>query len=105
MKKKTNVINQKVNIKRVALITAVVLLIPVIGRFPWGIFDYVFMGLLIFATGCLLDWVARNVEAKYRVVVAAAILFVFFLVWAELAVGLISQLLTGDLWIFDFIRR
>ena len=85
--------------QRVALITGSILLIPIIGRWPWGILDFVAMGLIIFVTGMILDWISRNVDKKYQLIAGAAVLFVFFVIWAELAVDLVGQLLAGELWI------
>lgn len=89
---------------RVGLITAAILAIPLIGRWPWGVFDFVIMGALIFGTGMMLDYVIRSVDKKYRVLAILAVLGVFFLIWTELAVGAVTQLLTGELWIFEYLK-
>jgi hypothetical protein len=89
---------------RVGMVTAAILSIPLIGRWPWGIFDFVIMGALIFGTGMMLDYVIRTVDKKYRVPAIFAVLGVFFLIWTQMAVGLVSQILTGELWIFEYLR-
>lgn len=103
MKTKNNTLSQLTGIQRVALVTVGILLIPLLGRFPWGVFDFVIVGALIFGTGCLLDYVSRKVEPKHRIFATLAILAVFFVIWAELAVGLVSQAVTGELWVYDLL--
>ena len=88
---------------RIALGTALILLIPVILQWPWGILDFTVIGMLLFATGSAVNWVGSNVNKKYRVVAILAILGLAFLIWAELAVDLVSQIVSGEIWtrLFD----
>jgi hypothetical protein len=46
--------------------TALILVIPLLTRWPWGILDFVVMGLLLFLTGVIMEVVAAKVEVKYR---------------------------------------
>lgn len=105
MKTKSHKIIQQSGFKRVTIITAAILMIPVIGRWPWGVFDFLIMGALILGAGCLLEYVVRNSNSKYSFYAAAAILLVLFLIWTELAVGLVSQLLSGELWIYELVKH
>lgn len=77
---------------RPALVTAGLLLIPLLGQWPWGVMDFVIMGALIMGTGVLVEYALTKVKnANQRLVVVLAILAAFFVVWAQLAVGLINK--------------
>lgn len=87
----------------IILTTAAVLLsIPFIAMqfttaVDWNIFDFTIMGILLFGTGLLCEFVLRNVKTiQYRMLLCGAILFVFFLIWAELAVGIIGTPFAGS---------
>jgi hypothetical protein len=63
----------------------------------WKILDFTTMGVLLFGTGLLCELVLRKVKSiKYRIIVCGAVLFTFFLVWAELAVGIFGTPLAGS---------
>lgn len=82
--------------KRLVLILVAVsmlLLIPLIAMqfstsVDWKIFDFVIMGALLLITGLLCEFVLRKVKSKKsRIVYCSIVLIIFFLIWAELAVG------------------
>jgi hypothetical protein len=58
----------------------------------WGPEDFLVMGILIFATGSAFVLGARRIK-KNRALLALGLLMAFFLVWIELAVDGVSQLL------------
>jgi hypothetical protein len=78
------------NIFRIALGTALILLIPVLGKWPWTRSDFVVMGTMLFVTGLMLDLVMRKM-GKYRVAAAVVIVVLFLWLWVELAVGLFTN--------------
>lgn len=91
--------------KRLIIIQSVVgilLLIPLIAmqftnEVDWDIFDFVIMGLLLSATGLLCEFVLRRVRTTLnRVIICGAVLFLFFLIWAELAVGVFGTPFAGS---------
>lgn len=84
------------NIARLALGTALLLLIPLLGQWPWSFSDFVIMGTLIFGTGLAYELIVKKVGKKNRYVVGAVLLVVFLLIWAELAVGLFGTPLAGS---------
>lgn len=60
-------------------------------------FDFVVAGGLLFGTGLVCELVLRKVKRfEYRIALVAMILFALFIVWAELAVGLIGTPLAGS---------
>jgi hypothetical protein len=58
----------------------------------WGISDFVVMGVLLFAAGSVFVLAARVVRPKRWWVVGVLLGAVFLYVWAELAVGIFTNL-------------
>jgi hypothetical protein len=86
----------------IVLSVALLLLVPLVAmRFTdevkWSWFDFVLAGGLLFGTGLVCELVLRKVKKfEYRIALVAMILFALFIVWAELAVGLIGTPLAGS---------
>ncbi len=58
----------------------------------WGLFDFIVMGFMIFGTGSMFVLIARRVQKKsHRIVLAIAFLLGFLWLWAELAVGVLTN--------------
>ncbi len=63
----------------------------------WNIFDFIVMGVLLLSTGLLCEIVLRKVKSiKNRIIICGAVLFVFLLVWAELAVDILGTPFAGN---------
>jgi hypothetical protein len=81
----------------VALVTALILLIPLIAMqfntgVDWSIADFIIMGMLIFGTGSAYVLVTRLVNnLVYRIAIAFSLGTTFLMIWANLAVGLIGS--------------
>lgn len=81
---------------------AVLLLIPFLAmqftpEIDWELTDFIIMGILLLCTGLSIEVVLRKVKSvKNRILICLAILIVFLLVWAELAVGLIGTPFAGS---------
>ena len=79
-----------------------ILLLPIIAmqftdKINWDIFDFTLMGMLLFGTVSLCELILRKVKKPgYRILFCAIILILFFLIWAELAVGLFGATFTGS---------
>lgn len=103
----TFMIVQNKNIVRIALVTGLVLLIPLVltllnpnahinggagGGADWGPVDFITMGILLFGTGLALDFAVRKLTSPvYRMIACAAIVSALLLIWVELAVDGVSQ--------------
>jgi hypothetical protein len=73
------------------------LLIPLIARFPWGPFDFIVAGVLLFGTGIAIEIALRMIKRfEYRVAACIAILIGLAVVWAELAVGIFGTPIAGS---------
>src|SRR5882762_8802240 len=66
------------------LITALLLLIPLLGGWNWDLRAFVFVGTLLFGIGLTYELVTRNVDATvYRAAVGVALAASFLLVWVN----------------------
>lgn len=80
-----------------ALVTTILLSIPFIAmqftdEVVWTLIDFAVMGTLIFGTGLtyiLITW--KSGDKAYRFAIAFALAAAFFLIWSNLAVGIISS--------------
>lgn len=89
------------NVLVIGSVTALTLMIPLVSMWPldefdWGFADFVITGSIIFGTGLLLDYVANRLNKKYRLLGVIGIILAFFLLWAELAVGLFNSPIAGN---------
>lgn len=71
--------------------------VPAIGyeesnKVDWSSFDFIMMGALIFGTGFMFVQVARVIPRKYRLLTACIFALGFLYVWAELAVGIFTNI-------------
>ncbi|MFN5134897.1 MAG: hypothetical protein ACK5DG_06225 [Chitinophagaceae bacterium] len=87
---------KKENKRLLFIITAIaiLLLVPLIAmqftdEVNWTVLDFTAAAALLLITGFLCELVLRRVkQLKYRIALCAAVLFVCFIVWLELAVGI-----------------
>ena len=81
---------------------SVVLLIPFIAmqftnEVDWSLYDFMIMGVLLYGTGLLCELVMRKVKSvRNRILICAALVFAFLLIWAELAVGIFGSPFAGS---------
>jgi len=81
----------------IALGTCTVLLVPLVAMqftaaVNWGIADFIVMGALLFGAGSIFILVARKVPRRHWIAVGVAVGVAFLYVWAELAVGIFTNL-------------
>ena len=87
---------------RILPIVGLLLLIPLIAmqltnEVNWSFFDFIIMGALLTITGLLIGIILQNVKnSKNRLILIVTIVMIFFLIWAELAVGLFGTPFAGD---------
>jgi hypothetical protein len=83
---------QNKNVILIALATVCVLLLPLFAKWPWGLFDFLIGGALLFGTGLTFDLVARKGGTiAYRAAIGITCATGLLLVWMNLAVGLIGN--------------
>ncbi len=81
----------------IALTTGLLLLVPLVAmqftnEVNWDITDFVVMGFLLFSTGNLAAWASRGASRGRKAVIGVISLAAFLYVWAELAVGVFTNL-------------
>jgi hypothetical protein len=80
-----------------ALIAAFLLLVPLFAKLitdemAWDFFDFVAAWILLFGAGFTYRMIAKKIgNSMYRAAVGVAVATALFLVWANLAVGLIGS--------------
>lgn len=63
----------------------------------WSAFDFIIMGTLLLITGLSIEFVLSTFKhLQDRILIGGVILFIFFLVWAELAVGIFGSPWAGS---------
>ena len=81
----------------IALGTVAILLVPLVAmqlttEVDWSSTDFLVMGTLLFTMASLFVLAARRTPRTYRLLVGGAFLAVFLYVWAELSVGILTNL-------------
>ena len=95
-------VTQNKRLLGIVLTVAFLLLIPLIAmqfttEVDWGLLDFVIMGILLLSTGLLAELVIRKVKnTESRLVIIGIVLLAFFLIWAELAVGIFGTPFAGS---------
>jgi len=82
---------------KVAVAACLPLLIPLVAmqvteEVRWGLFDFVVMWALLFGAGSLFVFLTRRFPNRSRLLIGIGILLVFLYLWAELAVGIFTDL-------------
>lgn len=84
------------NIVKTALVTVVILTVPLLGNrfvegWNWDMPDFVVAAILIFGTGLLFQLIFNKVSHRtYRIMLVVFTALIFIYVWAELAVGIFN---------------
>ncbi len=70
------------------------LIIPLIAmqltdEVEWSLFDFIIMGTLLSITGMMGEIIFKKVKKyEHRVILYLVVIIIFFLIWAELSVGI-----------------
>jgi ABC-type cobalt transport system substrate-binding protein len=86
----------------ILLIVILLLLAPLVfmqfsEEVKWSLMDFVKMGALLLGTALLTELILRKIQKlQYRILVMLLILVLFFLIWAELAVGIFGTPFAGN---------
>ncbi len=81
----------------IAIATVAILLVPFAAmqftnEVSWSLMDFVVMGALLFGMASLFVLAARKTSRRSRVLLGMVFLAVFVYIWAELAVGVFTNL-------------
>ena len=106
----TNQSSMSESLAKTAVITGLLLLIPftaqlISSEVKWTLSDFIFAGCLIFATGAAYSIISRKSDQwTYRIASGLALFSALFLIWVNLAVGVIgSEDNLGNLMYFGVI--
>lgn len=95
--RKTMILTREKSIIRIAAITALILLLPLLAmqftdQVSWDLVDFAVAGTLLFGAGLAYELVARRADTNvYRAAFGLAVATALLLVWMNLAVGLIGS--------------
>lgn len=63
----------------------------------WSLSDFIIMGILLLSVGLTFEFIMRKFKTtKQRLLLAIVLFIVFFLIWAELAVGIFGSPFAGS---------
>ena len=79
------------------LLTIPLIAMQLTDEVKWSLFDFIIMGTLLLITGLMGEIIFKRVKnSKHRLILYIIIAMIFFLVWAELAVGIFGTPLAGS---------
>lgn len=83
---------------RIALGTTSILLIPLVAmqftdEMDWKLPDFIIVGILLFGTGLAYELISGSLPNKnHRIILGVVLLAALIYIWAELAVGIFTDL-------------
>ena len=79
------------------LLTIPLIAMQLTDEVKWSLFDFIIMGTLLLITGLMGEIIFKRVKnSKHRLILYIIIAMIFFLVWAELAVGIFGTPFAGS---------
>jgi hypothetical protein len=97
-----NNVSVKKSIVRIILLTACILLVPLVAmqfsdEVNWSPSDFVIAGALLVGTGLVFEFVVRKItNPRRRLIFGIVLVFFFLLIWADLAVGIFGLPWSGS---------
>ena len=63
----------------------------------WSNYDFFIMGLILFYSGLIVNQIIDKIKNLHkRLIIISIVIFLFFLLWAELGVGIFNSPLSGN---------
>jgi len=87
---------------KILQMVGLLLIIPLIAmqltdEVEWSLIDFIIMGTLLLITGLMGEIIFKKVKKyKHRVILYVVVAIIFFLIWAELAVGIFGTPFAGS---------
>ncbi|MBK9636827.1 MAG: hypothetical protein IPO63_03080 [Bacteroidetes bacterium] len=95
-------LKQNKRLFKILSLVPILLLIPLIAMLftdevKWTLFDFIAASILLLGAGLTLEFILRKIKTtKLRILFCAGLCLVFFLIWAELAVGIFGTPFGGQ---------
>jgi hypothetical protein len=102
MQNKQFMITKNKRLTGIVLTAALLLSVPFVAmqftdEVKWSPIDFIVMGILLLSAGLMCGFILRKIKTtRYRIVLIGAVLIVFLLIWAELAVGIFGTPFAGS---------
>lgn len=95
--KSLHTLGQNIAFVWLVVITGLLLLIPLTAmqftsQIKWSLLDFLVMGLLLLGVGGLFIVTSRKIDRKHWPVIGIFLLVTFVYLWAELAVGVFTNI-------------
>jgi len=87
---------------KILQMVGLLLIIPLIAmqltdEVEWSLFDFIIMGTLLLITGLMGEIISKKVKKyRHRVILYIVVIIIFFLIWAELSVGIFGTPFAGS---------
>jgi hypothetical protein len=97
-----NNVSVKKSIIRIILLTACILLVPLVAmqlsdEVHWSPSDFIIAGALLVGTGLVFEFVVRKTaDHRRRIILGSILVVAFLLMWADLAVGIFGLPWSGS---------
>ena len=62
----------------------------------WGLGDFIVAGVILFVFAVMGNWAIHTIGREHKVIIWLVLIILFFLVWAELAVGIFGSPFAGS---------
>lgn len=95
--KKKDLVNDNKVFLWIVILTAAILFVPLLmtnitSEWDWSLGDFVIIGVLLVGMGSLFVAIARILPKKYRLLIGIVITLLTLWIWAELAVGIFTNI-------------
>lgn len=81
----------------IALLSIPIIAMQFTDQVNWSVSDFLIMGILLLSLGLIVELILRKVRKKdNRILLIVGCLLLFFLIWAELAVGIFGTPFAGS---------
>ena len=98
----SKIIQNNKRLKAILLCALGLLFIPLIAmqftkEVNWTFSDFLMMGILPSGTGLIIELILKKIKTKrQRIILCTVAVFVFVLLWAEMAVGFFNSPIAGS---------
>lgn len=98
----SKIIQNNKSLKVIFLCALGLLFIPLIAmqftkEVNWTFSDFLMMGILLSGIGMIIELILRKIKTKrQRIILCTVAVFVFVLLWAEMAVGIFNSPIAGS---------